>query len=878
MGKTIAHYTVGEKLGAGGMGVVYQATDTKLNREVALKVLPDEFAQDSTRMARFKREAQVLASLNHPNIAAIHGLEQEGDTQAIAMELVDGLTLAERIKQGAVPLEEALNIAKQIAEALESAHEQGVIHRDLKPANVKVKEDGTVKVLDFGLAKALEDPQSDPDMSNSPTLSVAATKAGIILGTAAYMSPEQARGQTVDKRADIWSFGVVLFEMLTGKRAFEGQTTSDILARVLTAELDFDSLPPDTPPPIRKLLRRCLSKDRKNRLRDIGDARVEIEEALSGATDIDGDGQATATSPHVSLWQRVLPWGVLGLFGLAIVLALTLAPRNTEAPLLKFELRLADSRFLYWFPPKLSPDGRKIFYRNDGKLWVREIDRVEPREIPGGDNSVDPFWSHDSEWVAYFEGSKLWKAPAGGGERSIIAELPAGVPGGVGGGIWMPDGRIIYTAGNSGLLVVSAQGGDAETYLEVAEGEQDFHDPVALPDGRTALFVVHRDQGSDTLAVFDGSERKMILRLEGNRLWNPAFSSTGHILYERSGINDGLWALPFSLSRLASEGEPFMVDADGAYPSASLTGSITYVTGENTDALAQFAWLDRDGNISKITDQQEPLSAGFSLSPDGKRIVYSAGDSGNEDLWIYDTERGTRTRLTFEDGEDWGPTWHPDGENVVYHARGEGLPAISTRRADGTGKRVKIVDGAGPVYSPDGRYLLFNTSDKLDYLALGESQDPVVLVAPGTLVAAPRVSPDGEYIAYFSMESGRPEVYMKRFPSGEGRWQVSVNGGMRSQWSPDGRRLYYRSGDDIFEVPVTTRPALRLGSPRKVFTHNRNQEVPPGSASITFVVSPDGQRVLLAILAENDSDDGVEDQGTPVIFIQNWIAEFQERE
>ncbi|MCH7766715.1 MAG: serine/threonine-protein kinase, partial [Acidobacteria bacterium] len=414
IGRTLSHYRIVEKIGAGGMGEVYRATDTKLNREVALKILPEKFAQDHDRMSRFRREAQVLASLNHPNIAAIHGLEQEGDTQAIAMELVEGPTLAERIKQGALPLDEALNIAKQIAEALEAAHEKGIIHRDLKPANVKVTPEGTVKVLDFGLAKALEDDPSSIDISESPTLSVAATQAGVILGTAAYMSPEQARGQAVDKRADIWSFGVVLYEMLTGKRTFQGETISDTLAAVLRADVDWEALPADTPASIRKLLGRCLDKDRKRRLRDIGEARIAIEEYLADPA----AASVLISTPTVApqpLWQRALPWAVAAVLGLAFVVALW-SPWSSPTPPSPLRLKVEVSPDEPLFTGTgaaavLSPDGQTLAYVAESggsrRLYIRPLDQLEATALSGTEGARDPFFSPDGRWVAFFTNNAL---------------------------------------------------------------------------------------------------------------------------------------------------------------------------------------------------------------------------------------------------------------------------------------------------------------------------------------------------------------------------------------------------------------------------------------------------------------------------------------
>jgi len=433
IGKTIAHYKVGAKIGAGGMGEVYRATDTKLNRDVALKVLPEEFAKDTTRMARFRREAQLLASLNHPNIAAIYGLEEENGVQAIALELVEGPTLSDRIKQGAIPLDEALNIAKQIVEALESAHEQGVIHRDLKPANVKVREDGQVKVLDFGLAKALEGELTQEEIGNSPTLSVAATRAGVILGTAAYMSPEQARGQKADKRSDVWSFGVVLFEMLTGKRLFTGDTVSDVLAAVLRAEADWDSLPEDTPPPIRKLLRRCLTRERKQRLQAIGEARIGIDEFLENPVDASVLMSAASVAPPQPAWRTFFPWVAAGALAVALVVSLWALWRAEVAPgvLTRFSLEFPSLDSIQvgpccGGPLGISPDGKQLaftaFSGGKNQIYLRAMDQTVAVPLAGTENSTSPFFSPDGQWIGFFSDGKLKKISVEGGAGDVAVQ------------------------------------------------------------------------------------------------------------------------------------------------------------------------------------------------------------------------------------------------------------------------------------------------------------------------------------------------------------------------------------------------------------------------------------------------------------------------
>ena len=617
VGQAIAHYKVTDKLGAGGMGEVYRATDTKLHRDVALKVLPEAFGGDAQRMARFQREAQVLASLNHRNIAAIYGLEESSSVRALAMELVEGPTLAERIAHGTLPLDEALPIAKQIAEALEYAHERGIIHRDLKPANIKLKADGTVKVLDFGLAKALSDDTSAQDISNSPTLTMATTKAGIILGTAAYMSPEQAKGKAADRRADVWSFGAVLFEMLAGRQLYTGETGSEVLARVITQEPDHSALPARTPQRIRELLKRCLTKDPRQRLQAIGEARVAIEGVISrrdaGTSADEKPGPALAIAGS----QRGVPWVTLG----ATVALTTLAtaflvwffqPRPGELPVRKFAIPVAGLRLGIPTPPALSPDGRKIVYVAGQSLCIRELSQLEPRELAPGVSPEYPFWSPDSTQVAFLAHQKLWRVGIQGGPPTVVAAAGFHRGATTPGAVWAEDGKIIFApaANGTGLLSVSEQGGDFAEFLARDEKlDSDFHKPSLLPGGKGLLFIVDRNEGGyDTIAAFTGKTRKTILQLKGETLDSPVYSPTGHILYSRTSGTVGIWAVPFSLGDLQITGEPFLVVPGGTWPSVSSDGTLLY--SEEGETHLQAVLLNRKGEVKRPWENQ---SSGWSI-------------------------------------------------------------------------------------------------------------------------------------------------------------------------------------------------------------------------------------------------------------------------
>ncbi|HVS01733.1 MAG TPA: protein kinase, partial [Thermoanaerobaculia bacterium] len=598
IGTRLAHFEITAKLGEGGMGEVWRAQDTRLGRQVAIKVLPERFVADPDRLARFEREARVLASLSHRNVAGIHEVGEEAGRHYLVMELVEGETLAERIARGRLPPEEALPIALAIAEALEAAHARGIVHRDLKPANVKIEPGGRVKVLDFGLAKALEPAPGTPGatgLAHSPTLTYQATQAGVLMGTAAYMSPEQARGQESDRRVDIWALGVVLFEMLTGRMAFPGDTISDTLASVLKTETDWKQLPPEVHPEIRRLLERCLEKDPDRRLHDIADARIVLADAVAGRLEepvvLAAGAEASASR---SWWVVAAAAAVAG--AAAAALAMWLArPPDPSPPLRKLELPVAGAGELAAsrVGPAISPDGRWVAYGSQGRLWLRDLEGVESLEVPGGEGAERPFWSPDSRWLAFGVGDRLVKFPIGGAGSVVVAKLPSSMST-VGGGGWMPAGRIVFATGDKGLFEVSEKGGDPRPLLEPGEGEQDFHNVAPLPDGRGVIFVVHRGEGIDTLELFAEGKRKQLLRLPGETLYTPVYSPSGHVLYERATTVPGVWALPFSLDDLEVTGEPFLVAANASVPAAARDGTLVYVRGSSA-ALSRLAWVDRSG-------------------------------------------------------------------------------------------------------------------------------------------------------------------------------------------------------------------------------------------------------------------------------------------
>ncbi len=818
-GTKLGPYEIQSPLGVGGMGEVYRATDSKLGRDVALKVIPQEFAQDAQLMARFQREAQVLASLNHANIASIYGLEEKGGVRALVMELVKGPTLAERIKEGAIPIEEALPIAKQIAEALEYAHERGIIHRDLKPANIKLTHDGKVKVLDFGLAKALQDDVAQVDPSASPTLSMAATKAGIILGTAGYMSPEQAKGKPVDRRADIWSFGVVLFEMLTGRQMFAGETTTDIMASVVRAEPDWTILPKGLPRRVRELLQRCLVKDEKRRLRDIGDARLDLDDALNAPPDA-----ASMPSPN-PLW-RSLPWA---LAAVAIVIAAWTLWNRTGIDMASREVMHLDITY----PPNVepvsgvqsgfavSPDGRTVamFGIRDGlrRLYIRRLDRPEATEINTfGANSVA--FSPDSTSVAFNSASGVTRL-------SLADQKPAILASGAdwGSSVAWGSTNIVYTRGGA-LWIVPAQAGTTRqlTVLEAARHEVLHGDPAVLPGERTVLF--------SSLTTESGTERIEAVSVDGRKRWvvieravTPVWSPTGHLLFGRDGA---VWAVPFDPESATVRGEALPVIPAGIVGTVR-SGSLGFQLSSNGTLVFAPADFDTKRVVSVGRDGSEVALnlppnryTNPRISPDGRRLLV---ESEANIIETFDLLRGTRARLAAAAPGTSFSTWTVDGGGVVF--RRFNVPFWAA--ADGSGKAGPVPAGTINDYptspGPDSDSILAvriqpETSGDIFLLSIrGKFQPKPLLVTPA-YEGGPQLSPDGHWLLYQSNESGQPEIYVRRYPALDRQWQVSEGGGVQTRWSSTGREIYYRSGQRMMAVGFdASRAEPAFGKPTALF-------------------------------------------------------------
>ena len=881
LAQTIAHYRIQAKIGAGGMGEVYRATDTRLSRDVAIKVLPEALAHDAERMARFEREAKVLASLNHPNIASIYGLEESNGARALIMELVEGPTLAERIKQGRLSLDQALPIAKQITDALEYAHERGIIHRDLKPSNVKLTLEGQVKVLDFGLAKALEGESSEEELQNSPTLSAAATRVGMLLGTAAYMSPEQARGKRVDRRADIWAFGCVLYEMLAGREAFAGETTSDILACVIRVEPDWSSIPASVPPRIRELLRRCLQKDAKQRLRDIGEARIAVEEVLSGAPQEVENFHESAASPPV--WRRLLPW-VAGIL-LATVIGVAvweLRPRTPTPQIVHFSFGppAGDSlQFRFgWTPLAISRDGTEIVFlaRHSGtpQLYVRQMDRLESTPLVGTDNADNPFLSPDGRWVGFFADGKLKKVSVLGGNPVTLCDAP----GVMGGGAWAPDGSIIFAPSQtSGLFRISAAGGHSQpfTKLDSSKGERAHHWPQVLPGGEAILYSSWSTDGLKwDWSIAAASLKTGAVKSLGIQGMSALYSPGSYLILARS---EGRFAVPFDPQSLEVTGSPFPVlQAQGA--AFSETGALAYVPSGAT--LGNLAWVDRKGGVTPLGAPTRDYGAGVRISPDGKRVVVVIITEDSRDVWTYDIPHGTLARFTLGGGTNVSPIISPDGRRIAFSKyRSEDINIVA-KTFDGGGNEETLLSvqrSTGVIHllpaswSPDGKLLTYvqvsqSGKDEIWVLPLEGERRPQLLLGNQFDNTNPVFSPDGKYLAYVSNETGSNEVYVMPFRNGTGKWQISTGGGDNLVWERDGKQLFYRQSGNIMGVDVRTQPAFTASTPRIIVPAKAIGNFLSGDP---FDISPDGQRFLI-----HQQSSGAA-QAAQINVILNWSEELR---
>jgi serine/threonine protein kinase len=845
-GSRLGPYEILSALGAGGMGEVYRARDTKLNRDVALKILPDSFAHDADRLARFQREAQTLASLNHPHIAAIYGIEESHGTRALVMELVEGEDLAQRIARGAIPIDEALPIAKQIAEALEAAHEQGIIHRDLKPANIKVRSDGTVKVLDFGLAKAMEPTGAmSPNVSQSPTITTPAmTQAGMILGTAAYMSPEQARGKTVDKRADIWAFGAVLFEMLTGTRAFPGEDLTDTLAAVVKLEPKWDAVGADIPSRVRQVLRMCLQKDPRQRAQAIGDVRLALEGAFE--TTVPGTTTPAPAIQPRSLWRRALPVVVTAVVASAMIgaAAWTLKP-TPPLSVSRFALTLGEGQQFTVINSQtlaLSPDGTRFVYVANSQLYLRPMSDLVARPIPGTQQAGNtspfaPVFSPDGQSIAFF-------SQADGGVKKISVTGGAAVPicpideQRVLGMTWDASGIVFGQA--KGIMRVSANGGQPEVLVSAKDGEV-MYGPQVLPGGEWLLFAVATaatpeawDKAQIVVQSLKSSERKTLVSGGSDARYLP----TGHLVYALGGV---LFAVPFDLGRLAVTGGPVPV-VEGvrrstgisgtAHFSVSSSGALVYVPGPASASSLDLALVDRNGAVQPLKLPPGPYEHPR-LSPDGKRIAFGTDDGKDAIVWIYDRAGASSARRLTLEGHNRVPVWSADSEHVAFQSDRKGDLGIFRQRADGTAAAERLTTPEKDTahwpesWSPDGQTLLFSVAKGSSYSVEALSlKDKKVADFGGILSPFPPAatfSRDGHWVAYAATAPGPPagSLFVQPFPATRATYPISKAIGFHPTWSPDGKELFYLTGGgagQLLAVSVTTRPTFTFGNPVSVST------------------------------------------------------------
>jgi eukaryotic-like serine/threonine-protein kinase len=905
-GTRLAVYEITGAIGAGGMGEVYRARDSRLQRDVAIKVLPQSLSVDADMLARFGREAQVLAQLNHPNIAAVYGVEEAGGIRALVMELVEGLTLAEVIHasngQG-MPVADVVDVARQIASAMEAAHEQGIIHRDLKPANVKLRPDGTVKVLDFGLAKAFEPMSSGASAGvfNSPTLSMRATQVGLVLGTAAYMSPEQAKGKPVDRRADIWAFGVVVFEMLCGRSMYTGETVSEILARVIEREPDLTLLPAHTPRRLRDLLRRCLVKDPRNRLRDIGEARVALEDVSARPDEVADTTLPSLAQPPAAAWRRALPWGVAGA-AVALAGVTAWAPWH-ELPATLRPIRLTvdvgiSSNVGAMVPIALSPDGSTLAITGgrgpgagQGLIHVRRLDQDEVVPLTGTAGARSPFFSPDGQWIAFFADRKLKKISVNGGAATTLCDAP-----GDRGGSWGEDGTIVFAPNNrTGLVRVSAAGGTPEPFsvLDTARAELTHRFPHFLPGGKAVLYMSHTAGNN-----FDSADIVVQRLSDGVRQtvhrggMHPFYFASGHVAFVQGGT---LFAEPFDATSLKVTGPAFPVlerirsitSFGSSWLAATANGTVVYAQGSNEEASAVVLnWIGPGGRPQPVRTGALNADA-IAIAPSGDRVALEITNGGDGDVWVYEPARDVLTRFTSGSEEEERPVWTPDSKRLAYSVAGskDGKYGIDWRLADSSGEAQRLVESQFRLFAgswhPAGRLLAYMEQDgvsggNIKILPL-EGDDatgwkpgtPTTFLATAFEEHEPAFSPDGKWLAYMSNHSGRFEIYVRPFPGRGAQVQISTNGGFVPRWSSKANEVYFVSGDFTPMVaPYTVSGGVLRPDKARAFadvriTLRRNR---------AYDLHPDGKRIMFFQAPE--TQDGAMDHLT---FLFNGLEEIRRR-
>ena len=871
-------YEVLSVIGIGGMGEVYRARDTRLHRDVALKVLPDRFSRNMERLARFEREAHVLASLSHPNIATIHGIEHVDGISALVLEVVEGQTLAERLRRGPLPIDESLEIAHQIAEALEAAHERGIVHRDLKPANVMVTLENRVKLLDFGVAKVFDDATAATASTSISNDATGDTQPGLVPGTAAYMSPEQARGEVIDRRSDIWAFGCVLFEMLTGRLPFQGRSVAESLANLLDGHAEFEALPKATPVATRRLLRLCLERSPRQRLQHIGDARIDIADTRSHR----GDESSSARGSAASSSRRAVQFAaVAGVLAVAVVSGWFVGSRSnakTAAPIVRFSVMPTGAPLpAAGRTVAISPDGSRLAYVAGGWLWLRELAAAEGVRVPGTDGSGgEPFFSPDGEWVGFFDvNTGLRKLRVRGGTPlTIVVNAGRQL-----GGSWGTDGTIVFADG-VGLFTIDADGGSARLLARPAaeRGEVRYAWPHILPGRRVALFTILRDTIANAeIALIDLDTKQQKVLLRGGHA--ARYVATGHVIYAAGGR---LYGVSLDLGSLAVGGQSFALGSlqvAETFGSAtanfdvSQTGTLVYVA-PTRQRLRTIVWVDRMGR-----EQAVSAAAGYyfypRISPDGTRVALDVGGA-NRDIWVWNLKREVMTRITDGPTEDMMPAWSVDGKRILFASDPEGVFNVFARSADGSGPSTRVYRGPDnymPFFSPDaGRLLIFvqGPTARSGDVAVLTLQEPVgiePLIRTQHREGNAHVSPDGRWVVYQSDESGRPEVYVRSFPIVDQRKEiVSREGGTQPLWGPAGSsELFYRTLDGTMRVvSVRLTPELIVGATTDLFSNPSYADTTVGSWM--YAVSPRDRRFLM--LKEQAPSDA-----SPINVVVNWFDE-----
>lgn len=873
------------------MGEVFLAEDLSLDRRVALKFLPDAFTGDPERMARFEREAKILASLNHPNIAGIYGLEQADGKRFLVLEYVAGATLQARLRKGSIPLEEALAICRQIAEGLEAAHEKGIIHRDLKPANVMIAEGDKIKILDFGLAKALADELQIAGSPKSPTITGAMTRPGVILGTAAYMSPEQAKGKRVDKRADIWAFGCIIYECLTGKRAFEGETGTETLAAIMKSDPNWNRLPPNLHPRIRLLLERCLEKDSKNRYSGISDARFDIQKVLADPGDVLVQS-VTEEEPQRKL-QMMLPW-------FAVVAVLTAVIAGAAVWILKPPEPQQVTQFVHYLTEDqqfanraypflaVSPDGRQLAYSTTTGLFLRSMDRLDARCISAAnENTSTPFFSPDSNWVGYcsWTDNKLKKVFLNGGPPVNLCGVSREQ---VVGASWGSDGMVVYGERGKGIMRIPASGGIPETLIP--SGNEIFYHPQMLPDGKSVMFTLGPAPYRIAIQSLKSHERKILF--SGDRAW---YLPTGHIVF---ALGYSLYAVTFDPATLqAGTSLPVVEElfrfrhAYAPQYAISLSGTLIYLPKATAAAATErnLVWVDRMGKEQTLKLPPQ-VYHNPRISPDGKQVALDYVTGGNRSIWIWDLYRENLTPLTPDAVADEMQLWTADGQRILFSSsgRGGGRNAIYSKAANGTGEVVRI--GAVPGFpgswgDKDGSTLILTFLKKgyendYDIGSLSMKGDDALnpLLNQWYSEFSPRVSPDGKWLAYISTESGREEIYLRPYPAvNKGKWQISSSGGNDPLWSPDGQELFYRNNDAVIAVFVKTETTLSIEKPKTLFQGNYIEQDIGMLDRKSWDISPDGKRFLMMKPVVSAVDQSTAEEPQKIIIVLNWFEKLKER-